>query len=467
MAEFDKFLTNLDKLEKTSFDSGLTMSTFMLPTKEAVKKYIAQKLPQLKKEEIDLIVDGAEELKKKYDEWESKKEEREEAKRKRKEEQLKKKEERQAKREQEASMTEEEKEKKRKEERDRRKAASKKMRDKFIEQMKKIYEPVLKEIINEVLAIMNQIEIAFKQIQSKVKDIGKKIVQSSITIVTAIPDAVIQLTAIIPNVPGAINSIILVIDSLINLASVLKDLVPLMRPLKYLPLVTDKQKLEGFAKVMNIIIDFVFGALKFIKGIENIIFTLLDALIALLNNLSQSNFKKATKKLKKLGHLKKLQLPLPEEAIDLITNLFWGTKNRGSFYKTDGDPPDDNGELLKLSDDTIVEVYSFSPDDIPEIISLLDQYVVRDNRVVAYRNTINNTDLAGETIKNLRDDLKRTGQFQEPSEAIEVEEFVYDITLPDGTIVYGVSEDAIEFYKSKYTVIINELGAIENLTVGG
>jgi hypothetical protein len=206
---------------------------------------------------------------------------------------------------------------------------------------------------------------------------------------------------------------------------------------------------------MNPIIEAIFALLAPIQGFENIIFTLLNALLSFIANLKESNFKKATKKLKKLGHLKKLDLPLPEIALNLITKVFWGTDNRGKRYDYDGDPPGNDGERLKLSDNTEVTVYSFSPDDIPEIIGLLDTFVVRNNRVVAYRQKI---DFEGKQLEpedllvKLTNELENAALPIEVKDTSEFEQFVYDIKLPDGTVVLGISEEAVEFYKSKYTL---------------
>jgi len=66
--EFNKLIQNIDKLEKTSFESGLSIEKFMLPDKQAVKKYIAMLNPQMSRDDIDLMVDGADELYKKLEE---------------------------------------------------------------------------------------------------------------------------------------------------------------------------------------------------------------------------------------------------------------------------------------------------------------------------------------------------------------------------------------------------------------
>jgi hypothetical protein len=66
--EFDKLIQNIEKLENTSFDSGLSIDKFLLPDKEAIKKYIAMLNPQMSPDDIDLMVDGAEELYKKIEE---------------------------------------------------------------------------------------------------------------------------------------------------------------------------------------------------------------------------------------------------------------------------------------------------------------------------------------------------------------------------------------------------------------
>lgn len=462
--DFDKLIQNIEKLEKTNFDSGLSIEKFMLPDKEAVKKYIAMLNPQMSPDDIDLMVDGAEELYKKIEEKiENRKKSKEEeargmsassgnttgltqsttpeqpdtnepsnpsdAKEKERQERLKR--------------LEEEKEKR------------KKQIKEYVDLMKKVYDEKIQEIKKKVKEIKLELKTAFFTLKNKLQEMATKLVNNLIAASLAIPATVLILSLPPFNVPDAVRGMLVLVQNLLDLIAVIKDVIPFLKPIRYLPLVTSKENLAVLGTIMNPIIEGIFAILAPIQGFENIIFTLLNFLLSFLSKIKESTFRKATKKLKKLGHLKKLNIPLPEVALNAITKIFWGADNVGKKYEYDGDPPGNEGERLKLQDDTEVTVYSLSPDDIPEIIGLLDTFVVKNNRVVAYRQKI---EFKGEQlepedlVRTLVNELETAALPIEAKDTSEFEQFVYDIKLPDGSVVLGVSEDAVEFYKSKYTL---------------
>jgi hypothetical protein len=314
------------------------------------------------------------------------------------------------------------------------------------------------------------LKTAFFTLKNKLQELTSKLINSLIAASVAIPATIMKLTLPVFNIPDGIKTILVLVQNLLDLIAVVKDLIPFLKPIRYLPMVTSKDNLAILGTIMNPVIEAIFALLAPIQGFENIIFTLLNWLLSILSKIKESNFKKATKKLKKLGHLKKLDLPLPEIALNAITKIFWGTDNQGTKYEYDGDPPDNGGERLKLdtqsvsvSDDKVsietgeieVTVYSFSPDDVPEIIGLLSTYIVRNNRVVAYRQKIKFRDKESEPEDLLRiliNELDSASLPIQPKDTTEFEQFVYDIKLPDGTVLLGISEEAVEFYKTKYTL---------------
>jgi hypothetical protein len=120
---------------------------------------------------------------------------------------------------------------------------------------------------------------------------------------------------------------------------------------------------------------------------------------------------------------------------------------------------------------------SFDEDDVEEIQGLLDTFIVgfegdqRRNRVVAYRKkiTIDARELAALTGKTFDEDYDfseldlddianqlENVQMPEivtdddiPDADIE-DRFVYDLELPDGTIIQNITEDGIEYYNQNY-----------------
>lgn len=569
--DFDKLIQNLEKLEKTSFDSGLSIDKFLLPKKEAIKKYIASKNPNLSPFDIDLMVDGAEELYKKIEEREENKNKSDAEKNLSKSSQdtnentndgdlsggtqgddssdlssnspntnvtppgpppvkfvyqgrldkgdpvvevyfkgrpvktqvfsgvtftldqalesMKFQGSRfgfldadgisveedpdppvQETTPQNGSTTSnntttptnpsDEIEKKRQAQLEELKAKKEERKQQikdFVDNLKKIYTDKMLEFEERVEQIKLEIKAAFFILKSKLQELTSKLINSLIAAAVAIPAMVIKITLPFFNFPDAIQGILVLVQLLLDLIAVVKDVVPFLKPIRYLPLVTSKENLAILGITLNPIIEGIFAILAPIQAFENIIFTLIDALLDFLSKTKESNFRKATKKLKKLGHLKKIDLPLPEDAINLITKIFWGTDNIGKRYENESDPPNEEGERLKLQDGTPVTVYSFSPDDVPEVVSMLDIFVVRNNRVVAYRQKIKFRDKdtePEEIIRNLKSELESAALPIEVKDVSvsEFEQFVYDIKLPDGTVILGISEEAVEFYKTKYTL---------------
>jgi hypothetical protein len=328
--------------------------------------------------------------------------------------------------------------------------------------LKLVYDKVIEDLQKKCDDIALQIEGAVFILESKLKELVSKLINSLIVAAVAIPAMVIKIVLPPFNIPDALQGLLTLIQLFLDLIAVVKDVVPFLSPLRYLPLITTEENLSFLGVILNPVIEGIFAILAPIKGLEDIIFGLLNKLLEILANTKESNFKKATKKLKKFGHLKKIVLPeiVPVDVVNSITKIFWGTENLGKLYQYDGDPPGNEGERLKLSDGTPVDVYSFSPDDIPEIIGLLDTFVVRNNRVVAYRQKIkhkdkngNETDVDPENlVRDLFTELENNTVPIQVKDVSEFERFVYDIELPDGTIILGVSEEAIEYYKTKYTL---------------
>ena len=137
-------------------------------------------------------------------------------------------------------------------------------------------------------------------------------------------------------------------------------------------------------------------------------------------------------------------------------------RNRGNDrgFQTNGDPhilePINEGDP-----ETKVRVYSFDEEDVDEIVSILDQFVITSGRkwggtsyVSAYRRK---TDDLEKQLKTLEEELNdANNEFLKDIDTGEFDQFVYDITLSDGTVIPGISEDALDYYKDKFDLIFSE-----------
>jgi hypothetical protein len=195
---------------------------------------------------------------------------------------------------------------------------------------------------------------------------------------------------------------------------------------------------------MNVLITTLRAYWAPIKLLKELIQKFLNFLGQQLKSLLPGIFRKATRRLKKLGHLYKFNLlKLPPDY------------TRGDFY------PVNEGEGRKYA------CYSYEDEDIDEIQSLLDQYIIgfegnkANNRVIGYRIKPNEVpdefgfkvnDFTEIDFEKLAADLDN---FEIPDFNVDVEpeeKFIYDIELPDGTIIKNISEEGLDFFKENYVL---------------
>jgi hypothetical protein len=152
---------------------------------------------------------------------------------------------------------------------------------------------------------------------------------------------------------------------------------------------------------------------------------------------------------------------------------------RGDAYTTE---PDEN-DTLKLSDGTPITVWAKDEDDIEEIISLLDRF---KHHEVTYKNgkwsgkrkwgTTGHVYAFKEEEIEINEDLgiptgkydiselleiveSRVNELEIPiqveiKDSEDIDRFVYDIELPDGTTIPNISEEGLEYFRSKYDLKI-------------
>jgi hypothetical protein len=439
---YDSFLNNLDGLISDVYSSALDIET--LPnfdnSKESKKK-LAKTLylnsnPYSTKEDSDLIFDSEEELLAKLDreydniipeidenESESKKEQKKRIRaEKKKEKELKKQE---------------------------------------IKEIKNFYnDSSTEKIYDEVDVIKEEFRKSSFMLSKHSVDLGVSIGLAMTTFATTIPAIVVDVAPLSFNVPGAANRLISVVSSLFDIVRKLEITIGLLDGFKKISIISDANILNTVGITLN---PFII-ALKSLLTPINLLFSLIRKLIDAIKKIftdKKKIFKKATKQLRKLGHLPKRN-----------------GKNRGDKHTTEPD----SDEKLTLGDGTTpITVWAKDEDDIEEVISLLDRFLHHEVKykgndvwegkkkwlttgyVYAFRQEKIEIDLDGfgiepgeydplELIEKIENKIKES----EIPIKVDINEdnslqgFVYDIELPDGTIIPNISEEGLEYFKSKY-----------------
>lgn len=429
--------------------------SFWPSTKDAAKKMLMTRNPDITKEQADMIFDSEKELN-------DKEEAREERRRRKEEERALSREERQA-------LSTAEKEKKRKDREDRRQKR-KEQRQKRIKAYKETYKKKIEEWKKEAKENLRAIKDGLLQIWNGFLDIVKRLVKTIIQTASGIV-GIIQIIIAPPyNVPNAIKQTMDLIESYLNILKAIKDLNPYFRIFQIMPIFIDKTRLKILAKIFQPIVQ---GLRKFfvpIQKFNKLLTDLFKWLSNFLNRNRESIFRRATKKLKKLGHLYRPWFIHPQMKGKIsivgieIPNPFFPGKIRGDFYPTNSERE--------------YPCYAFEDEDIDEIQGLLDTFEVgfeddkERNAVVRYRRKYSEDakdlslasgfDFGQEIDFDSFDFESIANDFDNiPETEIEVEDedgFIYDIELPDGTIVRNVSEAGIEFYQQNY--ILKYLNAV-------
>jgi hypothetical protein len=407
---FNKFITDLDELERVSYESGFDISKFFMSDKEIMKKLLAEKTPELSEEDIELMSEAAFS----DDENETKDEKR--ARKKKEKEDL-------------DIIKEQRKEKSKEDKKER------------IKKLKEIYKTKLESLKNEIKELKDKIRSAAFQFFNKFKEVSKAFILALIKTMTSLPGAIAMIVSPPWNVPGAITILLVVIIDYLDILSKIQSIVPFFKPLRGLPTVIEKSKLNEVGLTLDLI---TLGLKAFygpILGLKKFIDAIFKFIKSLFGNRKEKIFKQASKKLKKLGHIEKV---LSNKRGD----------DRGLFEL---EPIEEVGTKVK------VRVYSYDEDDDEEILSLLDQFKISNTQkwggkqhVSDYRQDVNKLISQINKLEADFDSLDKD-EFIKSIDTSEFDQFVYDINLPDGTIIPNISEEGLEYYKNKFDLQIRDI----------
>ena len=445
--EYTTLQENVEKLQELGFSSEFNLAAFLLSEDEVIKKLLADSNPYLTPENLDMIVDDEEKLKEKYnkeDEDEEDEEDEDEGVEEDEDEDIndqdlednnqltkeekaaikeQRKAERELRKEQRKVERELQKEKRKAEreaQKEKRKAereARKKEKEEEIKVMKQVYKDKKEEQRKRAKKILKDIKLAFFNLLKEIKALIKKGITSAINTASAI--GAIAVIAVAPpfNIPLAVSFTMVVIELILDLMLKCKDIVMLLSPVvDILPFVLPPANLSIIANILNPLIVVVLEFWEKLSFLDKLIQTLLDKIMELLNGNSRNKiFRKATRKLRKLGHF----------------------KNNNDKYEIEGK-----------------RYRADSEEDAAEVADLLDIFKVN-----------NSTNKVFDYVKNIDDkDLKNLGLPDKPIVAKEdLPEsllYLYDVQLPNGSILYNKTESDIEELRKVYKIVV---GQIQNI----
>ncbi len=294
-------------------------------------------------------------------------------------------------------------------------------------------------------------------------DIVKRLITAIILTATGIA-GIIQIIVAPPwNVANAISQTMKIIMSYLDILKAIQELNPYFKIFQIIPIFVSKARIKILSTIFTPIIKGLRAFFLPIKLFNNLIIKLMNWIQSFLANNRAKIFRRATRKLKKLGHLYRFWLIDPKSG-DLLPGRI-----RGDYYG------------VGSTEGVEYPCYAFEEEDIDEIQGLLDNFIVgfegnkSQNRVVAYRRKFSSdaSDLAkaagfdfGTEIDfdsfdfgKLATDFEKIPNIETEVDPREDEDrFIYDIELPDGTIIQNVTEEGIEYYRENY--ILKYLNAV-------
>jgi hypothetical protein len=395
-------------------------------------------------------------------EKEEKKAEKEQKKQQKEAEKQEKEAEKEKRKEQKEANKEKEKEEREKKKQER-KEKLKEEREKRKEELKEIFKEKLENLKEEVKNLLNTIKSAIFKFVDAFLEVSKAFVLALIKMVTSLPGAVLAAVAPPFNVSLAIVALLMVITDYLDILSKINAIIPFMQPLRLLPNFLKEEDLKVLGVIMNTITRTLIQFYAPIVGFNKIIQKIIDFIKSLFGARKEKIFRQATRKLIKLGHIESIvnrpvmvvegdegKLKLRKRGID-----------RGTF-ELSPEPPKANkktGELIENTTSSSVRVFSFDEEDNDEIVSLLDQFKITNTQkwggtshVSDYRT---NPDFL---LRELEDLENKIEGFDIPQvDSSEFDQFVYDVRLPDGTVIPNVSEEGLEYYRKKFELQINDI----------
>ncbi len=280
--------------------------------------------------------------------------------------------------------------------------------------------PLASQYYKEAQNLKNEVKSAASMVMAHKTEMINDLSSSMTMLTTSIPGIAMMVSAPPWNVPGALSLASLVLDSMNDLTSKSIKIINHLQPLKKLDLVLSEKFLQIVIKLLNPVIMVLLAILKPIETIKKFINKLIEKIKSLLNT---TNCRKRIRRIKRQLRRKNVELAAKKAA--QIAARF----------------PKLNSSLVSSLQEDIDDLQ----DEIEDLKQQLADVSANCGKKIQLEQDIENLNQLVQDINAQSEVWIETLQY----------ETVYDVQLPDGTLLSGLSEDELELLKKEYTIILN------------
>lgn len=282
------------------------------------------------------------------------------------------------------------------------------------EELDKIFPIKTSNFKDTIEDLKTQVKTSVANLSKEAKSLPQLLGNSALIAASSIGGiSLLAISLPVPNIPGALSMLGSLIDIFIKLIDKLKTIISYLEPLKKINLLVDEDNLEKITNILNTFLKTIINVFKPITAIEENINKLLDFLKELFSsNNIERRIRKISRKLRKLNYL-----------------------------------PNNNFENV-------------DEDDIDEVEDILEEYEVinKDSKTAAVRLKPDKEKIYKDSMQNLENTISNLPAAPDISNiAISaVDEFLYDVELPDGRTITDITKDEVDELRKDYIVkIIN------------
>lgn len=458
MATIDSLVKNIEQLENTSFTQFLDVTQYFAPDKICVKQLLKLKFPGLKDADIqDFLEDEVQGLSNIDLQLQQEEEEEEKLEDERELQEGSDENDTESKRAQRRNKREQI----RQENKIKRELKREQLRQQ-LQERKKIYADRIGEYIEEVKKIKREIRSTVHKLFAEFFNLAQKLVTGLIKAVQAIVAVIIKIAAPPWNIPDAIVTLVSVVEFFLDIIKQLKVVAPILEPLRQLGIVIEPDKLGIVSSLLNPLIQFVLKLYNPFSKFDTLISKLMKKLLDLIGNNDKKKrvFKKATRKLRKYGYcqdgntIDDVDEKDRDEVQEILETYKIGPCSQAGFsvnncakcvtgYRDDEAPDTDDPNTIPPAG-TKLDAGPFSPSPSGDFSSIKDengQATTIDAQLNVFEEF---SDIAG-TINKKRREAEAEGGF------------VYDVFLPDGSILANQTQESLDRLRRDYELLFTNL----------
>ena len=252
------------------------------------------------------------------------------------------------------------------------------------------------------------------------KDLIQDVAKVSIKVATSIAGAAVLVSPLSFNVPAAISLVLVVIDGVSTVIKKMMDVIMHCEPIKLLVYLLPSGSFDAIVAPINVAVIILLSIFEAINALRSLVGDLSGSLSSLTSADSLSSALSALKE--------QLNTKLAElAALEALKNILF--PNLGKV-----------GTGKQISD---------KKKEIDELKSRIDKMEKGYNVPIGKNGEFPET-LANEFLSKLNPKVDKINKAND-----ELVGYVYDVLLPDGTVVKNLDEKSLEDIKHKYKVIFD------------